>query len=226
MNTSDKNLRFTIKDLAIVGSCYGMICTFNGLMAFTYFTNLSNIFIDVMLAIFLVQELKGTPHSNTLYRVKYLATVSITLTFLVYLFILAPNMNGGVINSYFGHGAGSFFVHFWTPALAIVDFVLFDYEFKPSKSDIFWGIVPPLSYVGFVVIASQLGMRWNGDMYAPYNFLNYGAPVGWFGFDLSQMGWETFGVGVFYMIVIIALLFVGLDVIFLRILKHRSKNKS
>ena len=37
-------------------------------------------------------------------------------------------------------------------------------------------------------------------MLAPYNFLNYGAPTGWFGFDLSLLGSKTLGIGTFYMI--------------------------
>ena len=54
-----------------------------------------------------------------------------------------------------------------------------------------------------------------GTMMAPYNFMNYGAKTGWFGFDLSIMGAESLGIGVFYMIVILVLIFIGIGHLFL-----------
>ena len=52
-------------------------------------------------------------------------------------------------------------------------------------------------------------------MYAPYNFLNYHAETGWFGFDLSLMGWKTLGIGVFYMIVLLSIIFILIGKLFL-----------
>ena len=60
----------------------------------------------------------------------------------------------------------------------------------------------------------MLGVRW-GNMLAPYNFLNYGAKTGWFGFDLSIIGWESLGIGVIYMIIFLTLLFILLGRLFL-----------
>lgn len=219
-----------LKTIAIMASFYGMFRSFYGLMFFTYFTNLSNLFVDVILGWFLVQDISSLikkdvhPRGNALYRVKFLATVSITLTFLVFMLILAPNMKGGVLAAYFSNGAGSFGVHFVNPLLAIIDFCLFDYDFQSTKKDGLFGIIPPLCYVVFILILGALGVRW-GKMYAPYNFLNYGAKVGWFGFDLSTMGGESFGVGVFYMIVVLVLIFIGLGNLFLLIKdKRRAKH--
>ena len=53
----------------------------------------------------------------------------------------------------------------------------------------------------------KLGVRW-GTMHAPYNFLNYKAPTGWFGFDPNIRSWETLGIGVFYMLVILSIIFI------------------
>lgn len=69
--------------------------------------------------------------------------------------------------------------------------------------------------MAFVVIAATLGMRWNENMYAPYNFMNFGAKTGWFGFDLSILGAETLGIGVFYMIIVLFLIFWGIGLIYL-----------
>ena len=61
-------------------------------------------------------------------------------------------------------------------------------------------------------------------MYAPYNFLNYHAKTGWFGFDLSLLGWETLGIGVFYMLVFLSVLFIIIGVVFLQLKEIISKN--
>lgn len=220
-----------LKTVAILASLYGMTRSFYGWIFLTYFTNLSNIFMDIMLGWFLLQDIAAlkadrTPaRSNTAYRVKFLATVSITLTFLVFMLILAPNTPGGFWGAYFRNGAGSFGVHFLNPLLAIIDFCICDHEFKSTGKDAFFGVIPPLCYVAFILVLSSLGLRWGKNMYAPYNFLNYGAKTGWFGFDLSTMGAESFGVGVFYMIVVLVLIFIGLGRLFLLIKDIRSGKK-
>ncbi len=209
-----------VKSLAILSSVYGIYKTCFGIMALTYFTTLSNIFISFMLLIALVKDCYSLKYNkkiimnNKIYITKFLATISITLTFFVFLLILAPYINGGIINAYLANGAGSLFVHFVTPILAIIDFLFFDNDYKLESKHTLYAVVPPLMYVLFVVIASSLGLRW-GTMYAPYNFLNYHAPTGWFGFDLSLMGWETLGIGVFYMIVFLSILFIFIGRFFL-----------
>ena len=78
-------------------------------------------------------------------------------------------------------------------------------------------------YFGYVIILGQVfGVRWYGDMLAPYNFLNYGASTGWFGFDLSLLGSKTLGIGTFYMIVVLLIIFIGLGKLFLKIKKTKK----
>lgn len=223
-------IRNCIRGIAIAASAYGMYKTMNSWKFLTYFTNLSNIFIDIVLAVFLVQDLflrkGGKKRKNLYYRIKFLATISITLTFFVYMLILAPNDNDGFWMAYFRNGAGSFCVHFATPVLAILDYLLFDYEFESKSRDVLYGVIPPLCYLAYVFLLSAFGMRWGNGMTAPYNFLNYGASVGWFGFDLSTMSAESFGVGVVYMILVLLLLFTGLGWGFLKLKDVRRKRMS
>ena len=138
-------------------------------MFFTYFTNLSNIFIDLCLLIFLIYDLKKTKYiSQGMYLIKFMGTISITLTFFVYLLLLAPTNSHGFIGAYLNNGAGSLCVHFITPVLAIIDF------------------------------------------------------TGWFGFDLSLLGSKTLGIGTFYMIVVLLIIFIGLGKLFLKIKKTKK----
>ena len=223
-----KIIGIIIKLLLVISSVYGIIKTYFSPLSFTYFTTLSNIFITLMVFIVLIKDIyyvitkKEIKYNNLIYIVKFLATISITLTFFVFLTILAPTLGGGILNAYLGNGAGSLFVHFITPILAVIDFLVFDDEYKPKKRHAIYAVIPPLLYVLFVVIASENGLRW-GTMPAPYNFLNYKASTGWFGFDLSLIGWETLGIGVFYMLVILSVIFILIGMAFLYIRKRINK---
>ncbi|MBQ6404545.1 MAG: Pr6Pr family membrane protein [Bacilli bacterium] len=220
MNNKMITLSIAVKTLAIISSIYGIIKVYGGPLTFTYFTTLSNIFISLILLVFLIKDIisyksnKKIIYSDKLYIIKFLATISITLTFVVFLTILAPTMGGGIINAYLMNEAGSLFVHFITPILAIIDFLLFNNEYKIETKYTIYSIIPPLIYVLFITIASSLGLRW-GNMAAPYNFLNFKAPTGWFGFDPSLRSWETLGIGVFYMIVLLSIIFIIIGRIFL-----------
>ena len=216
-----KKTSIIIKSIAIISALFGLakICT--NLMSITYFTTLSNVFVIIMLSLFLIKEIFNLKYKKYLYIIKFLSTISISLTFLVFLFLLAPTLDSGFINAYLMNDAGSLCVHFITPVLSIIDFLLFDREYKLNKINALHATIPPLIYVLFVVIGSQLGLRW-GKMYAPYNFLNYHAKTGWFGFDLSLLGWETLGIGVFYNILFLTIIFILIGLLFIWI-KNRKK---
>lgn len=223
-------MKIGIKLAAIAASVYGMARSFSGLDTFTYFTNLSNCFIDLMLLLSLagdLQEKKGAfQKGNGLYTVKFMATISITLTFFVYMLILAPTSEKGFLGAYMNHGWGSFCVHFVTPVLAILDFFFYDYKFQSQKRHLVYAVIPPLVYVAFVVILAAFGYRWYGDMYAPYNFLNFGSPTGWFGFDPSLMSSNTTGIGAAYAILALLLIFLGLGKLFLMGKEQVRKKKA
>ncbi|MBO5523274.1 MAG: Pr6Pr family membrane protein [Roseburia sp.] len=223
-------LGILIKLAAITASVYGMCRSVKSMMSWTYFTNLSNVFIDAVLLLFLVVDMillfsKGERvyKRNWQYIIKYMATISITLTFFIYLTILAPTSADGFVNAYLQNGAGSLCVHFITPVLAILDFILFDYRYQSNKFHVIFAVIPPLLYVAFVVIAAGMGLRWD-TKYAPYNFLNFGAPTGWFGFDLSLIGSETLGIGVCYMIVVLLVIFLGIGQGYL-VLKDKKQER-
>lgn len=220
-----------LKAVAIISSVYGLIRTYNGAYSFTMFTNLSNVAISTILAVFMVLDImelatdgKKGRKTQRLYIIKYMLTIAISLTFLIYMFILAPTNEEGIWHSYFSNGAGSFCVHFIAPLLAIADY--FFYEYESNKKHAFYAIIPPLCYVIFVIFLGQVfDYRWYGGMWAPYNFINYGAPTGWFGFDLSLLGEESLGIGVAYMIIVLVIIFYGIGRLALFV-KDRKTAKS
>lgn len=219
-----RKISVLIKIIALIASIYGMLQSLDGWLFLTFFTNLSNIFIDIMLFIFIIYDLKKAKYiPQGMYLIKFMATISITLTFFVYMLLLAPTNNYGFIGAYLNNGAGSLCVHFITPVLSIIDFFLYSESYIPSEKHVYYSVIPPLVYVGFIIVLGQVfHIRWYGDMLAPYNFLNYGASTGWFSFNLSLLSSKTLGIGTFYMIIILLIIFIGLGTLFLKLKRTKS----
>lgn len=228
INIKERIFSIVIKLITIASSMYGILVTCTLPMIFTYFTTLSNIAVIITAAMMLIADViilvkKKDVRDNLMYSCKFLTTVSITLTFVAFMFLLAPTMGVGMWNAYFGGNASSFFLHFLSPVLAIIDFLVFDYKFKSNKKTPLISIIPPYIYVAYVIISAYcFNVRWGG-MSAPYNFLNFGAETGWFGFDLSKLSWDTLGIGVAYNIVVLSLIFIGIGTIYLKLKDKRAK---
>lgn len=209
-----------IKLIIIISSIYGIIRLYNGMLIFSYFTILSNIFICIMSFVFLVKDMvylvkkKELHFDNGIYIAKFLATVSIVITFLVYLIVLAPTNDVGMINAYLEKGAGSLCVHFIVPLLSIIDFLYYNGKYILLKIHSVYTVIPPLFYVVLIFILSNLGVKW-GNMPVPYNFLNYCSETGWFGINLTLFSKNTLGIGVFYNIIVLAFLFILIGLSFI-----------
>lgn len=163
--------------------------------------------------------------SNAWYIFKFMMTIAIAVTFTLYLCFLAPTNKLGFVGAYLTNGCSSLCVHAIAPLLAIVDFVLFDYRFRSSRAHIYFATIPPLSYVAYAALLSEFaGVRWGVHaMRAPYNFLNYGAPAGWFGFAPQTFNATTLGVGVAYLLIIFTLIFIGVGRVFLALKDARAR---
>ncbi|MFU0662804.1 hypothetical protein [Gardnerella vaginalis] len=234
--------RTAIRAIAIVASVYGMAASWQGWMTFTYFTNLSNLTICVALAGSLALDTVAfmrarasedsststawfDSKSNSWYIFKFMMTIAIAVTFTLYLCFLAPTNKLGFVGAYLTNGCSSLCVHAIAPLLAIVDFVLFDYRFRSSSAHIYFATIPPLAYVAYAAMLSEFaGVRWGVHaMRAPYNFLNYGAPAGWFGFAPQTFNATTLGVGVAYLLIIFTLIFIGVGRVFLALKDARAR---
>lgn len=163
--------------------------------------------------------------SNSWYIFKFMMTIAIAVTFTLYLCFLAPTNKLGFVGAYLTNGCSSLCVHAIAPLLAIVDFVLFDYRFRSSRAHIYFATIPPLAYVAYAAMLSEFaGVRWGVHaMRAPYNFLNYGAPAGWFGFAPQTFNATTLGVGVAYLLIIFTLIFIGVGRVFLALKDARAR---
>lgn len=106
-------------------------------------------------------------------ELKYIATVCLTLTFLVVVFILIP-LQGGIGSAYFFLINGSMlYHHLICPILAFVSFLWFDPMEKRSRREIGMALLPTLVYA-LVLVILNLAKLVDG----PYPFLKvYQQPV-------------------------------------------------
>ncbi len=223
-----------LKSLAVFLIFFGLIVKEGNLfLEMTYFTYLSNFFMAIMLAIFLLLDIYTLKtgravRTRALYLLKFTATVGVALTFFVFISIIAPFMPNGFMVAYFDRLAGSFFRHFIGPILAITDFFLFDYEYRPRKEDALLSAVFPFLYALLIIILGYAGVTWDaGDghmMAAPYPFLNFKSSCGWFGFNFNEpLTYKNPGVGTFYSIIVLCVFFLVFSQFVLWLLKCRRE---
>lgn len=191
---TNRNLKYCILKLLILAvTLYAMLTMLHWPLGFTFFTQLSNLYAAAVAGAQLVK-----PRSARLAAVKFTAAVSVTVTFLVFLTVLAPLDPRGLVAAYTQDRCASLCMHFITPVLTVWDFLANDVEdLTPSRRLILLATLPPLLYYLMILLLSRCGLRWNG-MTAPYLFLNDDAPAGWFGFMPETASYTTLGIGVFY----------------------------
>ena len=194
----------------LLSTGYATVMMLHWPIGFTFFTQLSNLFTALVVLCQLLDR-KGSP---ALRLWKYAASVSIVLTFLIYLLVLGPIMPGGILAAYRQDHCASLCLHLITPLLTVADFLRNDADYPWRRRHIWLGLLPPMAWLGFILLLGRLGLRWGqARMAAPYPFLNYASPAGWFGWMPETAGYTTLGIGVFYVILLmipLVLLIAGL----------------
>ncbi|MBQ3282108.1 MAG: Pr6Pr family membrane protein [Firmicutes bacterium] len=143
---------------------------------FMFFTIQSNIAIAIVSLIGMALLLKDRQITHTWYVIKFVATVSITLTGLVFTFILAPTM---------GRLAWNFqntLTHAVVPLVSVIDYFVTGIFGDTGKKEVFYVTLPPLAYAIYAGIGYAAGWEFAQGINYPYFFLNWGSPAGAFGF--------------------------------------------
>ena len=145
-----------------------------------YFTQQSNLWIGITSLIFAVMLIKKDVPQNHLKTVgvfKYIFTVSITVTGIVFCSILAPFAGDYNVWSF-----ASVLTHVIVPLLSIYDFFSNRHICKIDKKYISFTLIPPLIYFAFASVLCILKVDFGrGDPY-PYFFMDFYSEVGLFGF--------------------------------------------
>lgn len=156
----------------------------SGLQAFKYFTIQSNIAVALLSLAGMILMLSGRAVPNWWYAVRFVGAVAITLTGVVFCFVLAPTMGR------YAWRIHNVLTHVVVPVAAVVDFFLSAARSQLRKRSVFLVTIPPLAYALYAGIGYLRGWEFGQGIHYPYFFLNWGSPAGVFGFsrELPFMG--------------------------------------
>lgn len=126
----NKKLRYILNIAVIISSIIGLLYTIKGsafmsTSALYYYTIQSNIWILLIMLVFVICDIFKFKIPPILYIIKYIITVGITLTFLVFLFLLTPQIIITGDPTYL-LSASNLTLHFISPILAIISFIYCD----------------------------------------------------------------------------------------------------
>ena len=171
-----------------------------------YFTNQSNIWICIIMILSLFTfAKKGDCNKYSLFVARYIFTVSIILTGVVFCCFLGPFAD----KSYHAWSISGYLLHLVVPLLVFLDFLTQKTRFLLNKKVAFLAFLPPLIYLILVSILFFFNIDFGRGENYPYFFLNYFSPAGILGFSSVS----PFYFGSFYWVIILLcllLLFVFL----------------
>ena len=203
-------LKITVFLSAVIGtflSWYaGKDSFMGGANVFMFFTIQSNIAVAVisLIGLFVMSGKKPVP--AVWYIIKFVGTVSITLTGVVFCFVLAPTMGDAAWN------IQNILTHVVGPIAAVVDFFVTGISGNIRKLSVLWVTVPPLLYAVFAGIGYINGWEFAPGLRYPYFFLNWGSPAGAVGFTdgLPFMGCVWWIIAILIFLIIIGFVYLAL----------------
>lgn len=173
---------------AVIGTILSYLAGRNSFMGgrhvFMFFTIQSNIAIAIICAIGAYFLYSGERISKGWYITKFVGTVSITLTGVVFGFVLAPTLGADAWN------IQNTLTHLIVPVVAVIDFFVMGNVMKIEKRNVLYVVIPPILYAVYAGIGYALNWQFAEGINYPYFFLNWGSKAGAFGFtgELPFMG--------------------------------------
>lgn len=228
MNGKRDKISFSLKFVTSAAALVGVVWSFFNATAdgyshwskrLLYFTSQSNLWIALTFIAILVinrsQKLSAdTRVKNFLYLLKYIFTVSITLTGFIFCAVLAPG--AGNVN-YNAWTAASILTHVAVPLLSIVDFFADTYRIKLLKKHSLLSVIPPFLYSVFASVLCVMKVDFGRGEPFPYFFFNYYSPAGVFGTSDVM----PYRIGSFYWIVFILAVIVGVGALYRKLYNKR-----
>ncbi len=187
---------------------------------FLYYTTQSNIAIGVVCLVFGILDVlsylgKKVQIPRWLNVVKFATTVAITLTFIVFWTMLVPVQLKDSLDYLLS--VDNILCHTLVPIFAVVDWLLNSQKYVDKKHDFLWSVSTPLAYFVFAMVVAS----YNVDF-------GYGARVPYFFLDFYQYGWfniSTFPFGVFWWILIVLCLVLGIGALLMQAKKLCNKKR-
>ena len=204
---------------AVIGTLLSYLAGRNSFMGgnhvFMYFTIQSNIAIAIISAIGLYRLLANKPIGKFWYSIKFVGTVSITLTGVVFGLVLAPTLGANAWN------LQNTLTHLIVPVVSVIDFFVMSNVATIKKINALYVIIPPILYAIYAGIGYVNNWQFAEGINYPYFFLNWGSEAGAFGFT-NQL--PFMGSAWWILLLLVFLIVVGY--VYLAIADLFSKKKS
>lgn len=218
LSVKQKKISYFLKAVVFFAAIIGTLLSayagrhsfMGGSRVFMYFTIQSNIAIAIINAIGCYKMTQDKMPGYVWQVIKLVGTVAITLTGVVFCFVLAPTMGGGAWN------IQNILTHVVVPVTSVVDFFVIGTALDLKKSSVVYVIIPPILYAIYAGIGYVQGWQFADGVNYPYFFLNWGSEAGAFGFskELPFMGSAWWILALFIFLICIARLYLaGVDVI-------------
>lgn len=215
----------------ILACVFGSGFMAGGNILLKYFTIQSNIWIGLFGLIIGTVQFVNLKHGvldlkRWAYVLQLVLTTSITLTGVVFCFVLLPTMVGNEAMRGTVLAWPQIFLHVVVPILSVVDLLVWTrpVRFNFKFYDSLFSLIPPLYYLVFSRIGYVRGWDFGGGVNYPYFFLNYDSPAGLIGFSKEMpyfMGviWWIIAIALF--VLLVSRFYQYLMIIFLK--KNRQK---
>ena len=180
----NRTLSLVLKAVTVLSAAVGIGMTaaasktsfMGGRAMYMYFTIQSNILIALICLIGFFLLLGGREIGKPWRVIKLTGTVAITLTGLVFCFVLIPVVGKGYWNIY------NTLTHVVVPVAAVADWFASGAAEGLGKRTAFFVLIPPFLYVVYAAVGFVRGWEFSKGTNYPYFFLNWGSPAGAFGF--------------------------------------------
>lgn len=171
-----------------------------------YFTVQSNLGIGLMALAGLLVMVGRIRPGRWFAVLELITTVAITLTGMIYCFLLAP------VKGECAFSICSVLTHIVVPLAAILDFFVCSYKYELQLWDSFYALIPPVLYFVFATVAYSLDWTFANGMNYPYFFLNYGSKAGILGFSsqLPYMGVMYYAIGILIVVYIVTCFYIAM----------------
>ena len=224
--TARKKVSMTLKILIVATSLGGVFLSLitaqkdgysHWARRLLYFTAQSNIWIGVSTLALLLSPLFKSHEKRRkhLYVLRFVFTVSITMTGVVFCALLAPF---AADYGYRTWTLSSVLTHALTPMLAILDFFLDTNRLVIENKHVLLCSLPPILYFSISFLLEIFNVDFGRGVAYPYFFMNFRSPVGVFGFSSTP----PFVMGTFYWFLLFPALLYGIAFVYKRLYNRKK----
>ena len=172
-----------------------------------FFTNQSNVWIVIVMILMLLPF--NAQKRQSIILTKYIFTISITITGLIFCCFLAPFAD----ESYHSWSLSGILTHIAVPVFSIADFFIDKEKIKINKKGVFLSLIPPLCYFALCSLLFLFNVDFGRGENFPYFFLNFASPAGFFGFSNQP----PYIVGSFYWIIFLLSLILIISMVYAKL---------